>query len=81
MSRERIITALDLGSHKVRAGVLLVGATGEARVIGFGESWSRGLRRGQITDLKEAIESIREAVAAASKSANVKVTRVSVALG
>ncbi|MDP3800282.1 MAG: cell division protein FtsA [bacterium] len=78
MAREHIITALDLGSHKIRVGTLLVGE--DLKVIGFGESLSRGIRRGQIIDSKEAIESIREAVEIASKSGNVKITRLSVGL-
>ncbi len=78
MAREHIITALDLGSHKIRIGTLLVGE--DLKVIGFGESLSRGIRRGQIIDLKEAVESIKEAVEIASKSGNVKITRLSVGL-
>lgn len=81
MPRERIITALDLGSHKVRAGVLLVGQNGDLSVIGFGETPSQGIRRGQIIDAKEAVESIKEAVSMASKSANVRISRVCVGLG
>lgn len=81
VARERIITALDLGSHKVRAGVLLVNSNEDLKVIGFGESQSRGFRRGQVIDLKEAVDSIKEAVAAASKSGNVKISRVSLAVG
>ncbi|MDP3764387.1 MAG: cell division protein FtsA [bacterium] len=78
MAREHIITALDLGSHKIRVGILLVGE--DLKVIGCGESLARGIRRGQIIDIKEAVESIKEAVAVASKSGNVKITRLSVGL-
>ena len=78
MAREHIITALDLGSHKIRVGTLLVGE--DLKVIAFGESLSRGIRRGQIIDAKEAVESIKEAVEVASKSGNVKITRLFVGL-
>ena len=81
MTRERIITALDLGSHKVRAATLLVNSSSELKVIGLGESLARGVRRGQITDIKEAVDSIKEAVSLASKSGNVKISRVVVGLG
>ena len=77
MAREHIITALDLGSHKIRVGTLLVGE--DLKVIAFGESLSRGIRRGQIIDAKEAVESIK-AVEVASKSGNVKITRLFVGL-
>ena len=81
MARERIITALDLGSHKIKVATLLVGAAGDLKIIGFGESLARGIRRGQVIDHKEAVESIKEAVAAASKSGNVKISRLTVGLG
>lgn len=80
MSRERIITALDLGSHKVRAATLLI-TSEELKLIGWGESSARGIRRGQVIDAKEAVECIKEAVAAASKSGNVKISRLTVGLG
>ena len=79
MAREHIITALDLGSHKIRVATLLVGL--DLKIIGYGESWARGIRRGQVIDHKEAVESIKEAVEVASKSGNVKITRLTVGLG
>lgn len=81
MSRDRIITALDLGSHKVRVATLLVGQVQDLKVIGYGDSPARGIRRGQIIDLNEAVESIKEATALASKNGNVKISKVTVGLG
>ncbi len=87
MSRERIITALDLGSHQVRVATLLIDSassrTGEAglKVIALGQSAARGIRRGQVVDLKEAVDSIKEAVTLASKSGNIKISRLVVGLG
>lgn len=80
MARERIITALDLGSHKIKVATLLVAAANELKVIGFGESLARGVRRGQIIDHKETVAAIKEAVSAASKSGNVKISRLTVGL-
>lgn len=79
MSRQHIITALDLGSHKIRVATLLVGP--DLKVIGWGESMARGIRRGQVIDAKEAVAAISEAVAVASKSGNVRITRLAVGLG
>jgi cell division protein FtsA len=82
MSRgDRIITALDLGSHKIRVATLLVSPTQDLKIIGYGESPSHGIRRGQIIDLKEAVESIKEAISLASKSGNVKISKITVGLG
>ncbi|MBI2454122.1 MAG: cell division protein FtsA [Parcubacteria group bacterium] len=81
MARERIITALDLGSHKVRVATLLISPADDLKIIGWGESPARGIRRSQIIDAKEAAECIKEAVNAASKSGNVKISRAVVGLG
>ncbi|MEK7175081.1 MAG: cell division protein FtsA [Patescibacteria group bacterium] len=81
MARERIITALDLGSHKVRVATLLIGSAEELKIIAWGESLARGIRRSQIIDAKEAVECIKEAVNAASKNGNVKISRAVVGLG
>jgi len=82
MSRgDRIITALDLGSHKVRVAILLISQVQDLKVIGYGESPAHGIRRGQIIDLKEAVESIKEAVALASKSGNIKISKITLGLG
>ncbi len=81
MARERIITALDLGSHKIRVATLLISPESDLKVIGFGVSAARGIRRGQVIDHKEAVASIKEAINAASKSGNVKLSRLTVGLG
>ncbi|MFY9493550.1 MAG: cell division protein FtsA [Minisyncoccia bacterium] len=81
MARERIITALDLGSHKIRVATLLIGRDDDLKVIGYGESWTRGVRRGQLIDAREAVVSIKEAIAAASRAGNVKISKVVVGLG
>lgn len=78
---DRIITALDLGSHKIRVATVLVSQDQDLKVIGYGESFSHGIRRGQIIDLKEAVESIKEAVSIASKSGNVRISKVTIGLG
>ncbi len=80
MAKERIITALDLGSHRVRVGTLLIGPNNDLKIIGLGESVARGIRRGQVIDLKEAVESIKEAVSLASKTGNIKISKLSVGL-
>lgn len=92
MARERIITALDLGSHVLRVGVLLISPKknsktlsvlegDDLKIMGWGQSPARGLRRGQVIDLKEAVASIKEAVGAASRNANVKISKLVVGLG
>ncbi|MBI2465946.1 MAG: cell division protein FtsA [Candidatus Sungbacteria bacterium] len=81
VARERIITALDLGSHKIRVATLLIGRDDELKVIAYGESWTRGVRRGQLIDAREAVVSIKEAVAAASRTGNVKISKIVAGLG
>jgi cell division protein FtsA len=71
--REKNIVGLDLGTTKVACIIAQVGDTGAVEVLGVGVVPSHGLRRGTVTDLEEAAESIRAAVDEAEQEAGIKV--------
>lgn len=77
MTEPRTITVLDVGSTKV---VALVGeaADNEAgfTVIGVGMAVARGIRRGQIISVSDAVGCIKEALAGAQASSGVKASYV-----
>lgn len=77
MAEPKTITVVDVGSTKV------VALTGEAAendagftVIGVGMTSARGVRRGQIINVADATESIKEALAGAQASSGVKASHV-----
>ena len=74
--REKHIVGLDLGTTKIACIIAQVGDTGAAEVVGVGITPSHGLRRGVVTDLEEAADSIRAAVDEAEHGAGIKVEEV-----
>ncbi len=58
MGKNRVITGLDIGSSKVSAVVVSTGKDGRFNVIGQATQDSRGVSRGSIADLNEAVRSV-----------------------
>lgn len=70
-----IVVGLDVGTTKVSAIVGdVVGDTVD--VIGIGTAHSSGLRKGVVINIKETVQSIREAVEKAERMAGVRVNSV-----
>src|SRR5215470_4545154 len=82
MSKEQNITivVLDVGSAKT---VALICEAGEAglRYLGHGLSESRGSRKGIITELDKAVQSIQKAVEEAEKMAECAVENAVIGVG
>lgn len=51
------------------------------KVIGMGESPTRGLRHGYVVHFDDAVESVRQAVAQAEKTSGIKVRRAYISVG
>ncbi len=51
------------------------------RIIGMGESETRGLRHGYVVNLNDAINSVKNAVAEAERTSKIKIKRAFVAVG
>ena len=86
---ERTIVSIDVGSTKVCTLVARVEeihtVDGEAqeklRIIGVGIEPARGLRRGVVTDVRAATESIGNAIAKAEHVSGVPITEAYVSVG
>lgn len=75
--RERLITALDIGSSKVSALIAEVAEDGGAlQVLGTGQRESRGVKRGYIADMESTEVAIREAVEQAERIARLNIENV-----
>lgn len=79
--RRNITAGIDVGTHITRVAVIEHTKESGDIVIGFGSSLSEGLRRGYITHIDNASESIREALLKAETMAGVKVKQACVAIG
>src|SRR3989344_1242363 len=77
-----ISTGIDIGSHNTRVVVLEHEKKKHGfRVLGIGSAKSQGVRHGYVINQEEAGLSIREAVDAAQKSANIKIRHAIVSIG
>ena len=81
--QKKYYTGIDIGTYSVK---VVIASPAEAsdmpmQILGTGSAGSRGMRHGYIVDVKEATQSIREALERASSAAHVKVTSARVALG
>jgi cell division protein FtsA len=72
MNREIHAIGLDVGTSKVRC-VVGEAETGKLKIVGVGESDSRGLRRGIVTGAESVSESIRRAVGEAERVSGLEI--------
>ena len=82
MSREDIIIGLDIGTTSVQTIVASKKKTQEVpQIIGWGESVSRGVRRGIVVHIEEAASAIRESFQKAINHAGIKHNEAVVGVG
>ena len=75
-----VITAIDIGSHKVTAVISIVDEEGKAKVIGESSYPSQGIKKGEITGIDEAINSITMALDGAERMAGLTVSSAYVSI-
>ncbi len=75
MAKDQIISAIDIGSSKI---VSLIAEVDEDKVqiIGVATHPSRGIKKGVVVDIDEAVEVISESIEAAERMAGVSVSNV-----
>jgi cell division protein FtsA len=75
MAKSKIIAAIDIGTTKVCTLIATYDPdTDKIRVIGVANTPSKGLRKSQIVDIEEAIESITVSVEAAERMAGYSIS-------
>ncbi len=86
MAKSNIISAIDVGSSKIVTLVAQVNydqITGDANVniIGVASMPSRGIKKGQIVDIEEAVEATIESVEASERMAGFNLDRAFISVG
>src|SRR5579864_1585927 len=71
-----IIVGLEIGTSKVCAVVGDVSAEGTLNRVGLGQSRSRGVRKGEISDASLSEEDVRHAIVEAEQMADVEIRSV-----
>ena len=84
--KSKIVAALDIGSSKIATLISQVAtdpvtAEMSVNVVGAAASESRGIKKGQIVDIEEAVEATISSVEAAERMAGYNLESVFVALG
>lgn len=81
MAKEKIVTAVDIGSSSIRVGCALLRPGFLPKLVGVGVSPSLGVRRGQIVDVVEVVSSLNEALKEAERTAGFKISKVIASVG
>lgn len=86
MNKPRIVAAIDMGSNKIATLVSQVVTdpiTGETSVniVGASQSDSKGIKKGQIVDIEEAVESTINSIEAAERMAGYNLDTAYVSIG
>jgi cell division protein FtsA len=76
MARERIHVGLEIGTTKVCAVVAESGRDGDLRLLGVGESPSRGVRKGEIIDFQNASKCVHDALSDAEERSDYEINSV-----
>jgi cell division protein FtsA len=80
MSKENIIVGMEIGTSKVCVVVADARADGSLKVLGVGQSPSRGIRKGEICDFESAYKCVRDALAEAEQKSDVTIRSVYVGI-
>ena len=75
-SSSSIIVGLEIGTSKVCAVVGDLSPDGALNIVGLGQSRSRGVRKGEISDATMAEEDVRHAIVEAEQMADVEIRSV-----
>lgn len=81
MAKDKVITAIDVGSSKVTTVIAAWVKDEKFSVVGVSTVPSKGLRKGQVVDIEEAVASISESVDAAERMAGISVGAAIVSVG
>ncbi len=76
LQRSNIVTVLDIGSAKTICLIAKLNLEGAPQIIGVGESATRGIKAGIVTDIRAACYSVMRAIEFAKQSYNGKIGRI-----
>jgi len=88
MAKDKVICAIDVGSSKIATLIASVGdelpsggRSDKINLIGVSATPSKGVKKGQVVDIDEAVEAITESVEAAERMAGYSVSSAYISMG
>src|SRR3989344_1961961 len=79
MQKDIVIVGIDIGSTKITT-IIATANDDSQNIIGASSVESRGLRKGQVVDIEEAVQSITQSLEAAERMAGYSVGPVFVSV-
>ncbi len=73
MPKDKIITAIDIGSSKITTIIAQATEESKLNIIGVSTVPARGLKKGQVVDIEEAVKAITESLESAERMAGYSV--------
>ncbi len=81
MAKDKVVCGIDVGSSKIASLIATIGEDDRINLIGVAATTSKGVKKGQIVDIEEAVEAITESVESAERMAGYSISSAFVALG
>jgi cell division protein FtsA len=81
MAKDKVICGIDVGSSKISTLIASLGEDGRVSLIGVSSTTSRGVKKGQVVDIEEAVGAITESVEAAERMAGYSISSAYISLG
>ncbi len=81
MARDKVICGVDVGSSKISTLIAQVDESDKIHLIGVSSTPSKGVRKGQIVDIEEAVNAITESVESAERMAGYSISHAYAILG
>ena len=78
---KRIIAGIDIGSSKITTIIASVPETGHLNIKGVSTNQSRGIRKGQIVDIEDAVKSVVVSLEAAERMAGYSIASAFFSVG
>lgn len=80
MSKDKLIVGIDVGTTKITT-VIATKGDGLPNVIGVSTVYSKGLRKGQVVNIEEAVSTVSTSVEAAERMAGTNIGSARISLG
>ncbi|HLD11714.1 MAG TPA: cell division protein FtsA [Patescibacteria group bacterium] len=81
MAKDRVVAGIDIGSSKVCTIITTVSQEGSVHVIGVSTVPSKGLKKGQIVDIEDAVSAINAGLESAERMAGFAISSAFISVG
>lgn len=81
MAKDKVVCAIDVGSSKIATLIASIGEDEKINLIGVSAVNSKGIKKGQIVDIEEAVTAITESIEASERMGGYSVSSVFVSIG